>query len=91
MGKVNDIQLVSVKQLSSMLSLSQKTLYRLVEHGQIPHLIINNCIRFDLTEIREVWLPKFHVKARSSDSRVELERFIERRNQVKKGNGNSGY
>jgi excisionase family DNA binding protein len=46
---------LTVKELSAYLNLKKKTVYRLVETGQIPHYRINTLIRFKKEEI-DSWM-----------------------------------
>ena len=47
--------LITVRQLSEMLNVSQKTLYSAVAKGRIPYLKIGSSVRFRPSAIRE-WL-----------------------------------
>ncbi len=48
-------QLQTAKEIASYFQVSPKTVYQWAELGQIPHLKLNGCIRFDLDAINE-WL-----------------------------------
>ena len=49
------MKLVGVKEISEMLSVKPKTVYQWAELGQIPHVKINGCLRFDLMDITQ-WI-----------------------------------
>ncbi len=44
-------KLLTVKELSDILKVKEKTLYQWVNFGQIPHVRLNKCVRFDLDDI----------------------------------------
>ena len=46
------MNLLTVKELSNLINIKQKTLYQWVELGQIPYIRLNGSIRFDLGDIR---------------------------------------
>lgn len=44
-------KLLTIKELSEMLKVKEKTLYQWAELRQIPHVKMNGCLRFDLDDI----------------------------------------
>ncbi|HBR17576.1 MAG TPA: hypothetical protein DD725_08235 [Deltaproteobacteria bacterium] len=52
-GKRN--QLITVKELSEVLSVKESTLYQWAELGQIPSIKLNGSLRFDLSDV-EKWI-----------------------------------
>ncbi len=44
-------RLLTVKEVSEILSIKEKTLYQWAELGQIPHIKLNKLIRFDFEAI----------------------------------------
>jgi excisionase family DNA binding protein len=48
-------KLITVKELSEILSVKPKTIYQWVELGQIPCIKLNGTVRFDLEDIK-VWI-----------------------------------
>ena len=48
-------KLLSVRDLSELLSVKQSTVYYWVHRNTIPYLKIGRCVRFDLEQIKE-WL-----------------------------------
>jgi excisionase family DNA binding protein len=59
------MKLLTVKNVSTMLGVKEKTLYQWVEMGQIPHVKINGCVRFDSDDI-QAWIDDCKKKAQSS-------------------------
>jgi len=51
------MNLLTVRDISSLLHVKEKTLYQWAEMGQIPHLKLNGCLRFDLEDIQK-WIGK---------------------------------
>lgn len=49
------MQIVTVKELSQILKVKEKTLYQWAESRKIPCLKLNGVLRFDLNEIK-VWM-----------------------------------
>jgi excisionase family DNA binding protein len=49
------MKLVSIKELSQILDIKEKTLYQWAELGQIPCIKLNGCLRFDSDDIFE-WI-----------------------------------
>ncbi|MFC1769593.1 helix-turn-helix domain-containing protein [Nitrospirota bacterium] len=49
------MRLLTVKDMSQHLCVKEKTLYQWAELEQIPHIKLNGCLRFDLTDI-EAWV-----------------------------------
>ncbi len=49
------MNILTVKELSTLIKVKDKTLYQWAELGQIPHLKLNGCLRFDLDDIKK-WL-----------------------------------
>lgn len=49
------MKLLTVKNLSNLIGVKEKTLYQWAELGQIPHVKLNGCLRFDFSEIEE-WI-----------------------------------
>lgn len=49
------MKLITVKELSDMLMVKDKTLYQWAELEQIPHIKLNGCLRFDLEDI-QAWV-----------------------------------
>lgn len=52
--------LISVKELSEWLNISQKVIYRKTNKKEIPHVLIGGSIRFDKNEITN-WLKSHSV------------------------------
>lgn len=50
-----NVNLLTVKGLSNMLGVKEKTLYQWAELKQIPHIKLNGCLRFDVGDI-EKWI-----------------------------------
>lgn len=48
------MRILTVKELSEIIKVKEKTLYQWAELGQIPCIKLNGCLRFDLDEI-EKW------------------------------------
>ena len=57
----NNIKLLTVKELSSVLSMSIGSIYMLIQRQQIPYIKIGRRVRFNATEI-ENWLSKQKVE-----------------------------
>ncbi len=49
------MQIITVKELSQILKVKEKTLYQWTESGQIPCLKLNGSLRFDLDDIQK-WI-----------------------------------
>ena len=49
------MQLLTVKDISKLIKIKEKTLYHWVSTRQVPFHKINGCVRFDHDEIKE-WL-----------------------------------
>jgi excisionase family DNA binding protein len=49
------MQIITVKELSELLKVKNKTLYQWAELGQIPHIKINGSLRFDIEDIKQ-WI-----------------------------------
>jgi len=49
------MKLLTVKELSEVIKVKEKTLYQWAELGQIPVIKLNGCIRFDLNDI-QMWI-----------------------------------
>jgi predicted DNA-binding transcriptional regulator AlpA len=60
LGKLrgDNVQIVSVKQVSDFLKVKDKTIYQWAELGQIPCFKIHGALRFDMDEIIP-WLQSF--------------------------------
>jgi excisionase family DNA binding protein len=58
------MNILTVKELSEFLKVSQKTVYQWAELGQIPCLKLNGSLRFDLSDI-QAWLKKCKKEAHS--------------------------
>lgn len=58
------MKLVGVKEISELLSVKTKTLYQWAELGQIPHIKINGCLRFDVIDINQ-WIKNCKNQAES--------------------------
>lgn len=48
-------KLLTVRELSDVLNVKEKTLYQWAELGQIPCIKLNGCLRFDLEDVR-AWI-----------------------------------
>jgi predicted DNA-binding transcriptional regulator AlpA len=48
---MSDITIVTIRELSKILKVKEKTLYQWAELGQIPCIKLNGCLRFDMNEI----------------------------------------
>lgn len=46
-------QYVSVKQAASLLSVSPRTVYRLISDGSLPTYFIRSCVRLKWTDLQE--------------------------------------
>ena len=49
------MKILTVKEMSNLLKVKDKTLYQWAELEQIPHMKFNGCLRFDLEDI-EAWI-----------------------------------
>ena len=49
------MEIITVKELSHILKVKEKTLYQWAELGQIPHMKLNGSLRFNLEDI-ERWI-----------------------------------
>jgi excisionase family DNA binding protein len=67
-GRMNDNQLLTIKELSEWLNVSESTLRKWYSRGEIPHYNIRRHIRFDRHKILK-FLAKNEIKA---GRRVEL-------------------
>jgi len=79
-------QLLTVREVSDMINVHEKTVYQWISQGKIPHVRINRLVRFDEREIRE-WkdrgrketnlcdlLPKFELSLENYDKMLLKER-----------------
>jgi len=48
---MSNINIVTIRELSKILKVKEKTLYQWAELGQIPCIKFNGCLRFDLYDI----------------------------------------
>jgi len=49
------VQILTIKEVSALLKIKEKTLYQWAESKQIPFLKLNGALRFDLDDIQE-WI-----------------------------------
>jgi excisionase family DNA binding protein len=47
----NNMKIVTIKELSALLKVKEKTLYQWAELGQIPSVKLNGALRFDLEDV----------------------------------------
>lgn len=59
------MRIVTVKDLSAIIKVKEKTLYQWAELGQIPSIKMNGSLRFDLDDI-ETWLKNCKKELHSS-------------------------
>ena len=59
------MQLLTVKDISTLLNIKEKTIYQWTSMNQIPFMKINGCLRFDQDEINE-WLKNARQESVSS-------------------------
>jgi excisionase family DNA binding protein len=52
---MSGINITTIKELSKILKVKEKTLYQWAELGQIPCIKLNGCLRFDMNEINQ-WI-----------------------------------
>jgi excisionase family DNA binding protein len=50
---MSSIKIVTIRELSKILKVKEKTLYQWAELGQIPCIKFNGCLRFDLDDIMQ--------------------------------------
>ena len=54
----NEVELVNARELAKLLSISERTLYRLKSTGELPlPVVLGGSVRWRLTEIR-LWIAK---------------------------------
>lgn len=58
------INIVTIKELSKVLKVKEKTLYQWAALGQIPCIKFNGCLRFDLDELYQ-WIKSCKKEASS--------------------------
>jgi excisionase family DNA binding protein len=58
------INIATIKELSKILKVKEKTLYQWAELGQIPCIKLNGCLRFDMNEISQ-WIKSCKKEASS--------------------------
>ncbi len=61
---MSSINIVTIKELSQVLKVKEKTLYQWAELGQIPSIKLNGCLRFDMNEIYQ-WITSCKKEASS--------------------------
>jgi len=49
------MKIITIKELSELLQIKDKTLYNWAELGQIPSLKLNGCLRFNIDDIHK-WI-----------------------------------
>jgi len=59
------MKILTVRELSQIIKVKEKTLYQWAELGQIPCNKLNGCLRFNLEEI-ETWIQSCKKEPRSS-------------------------
>jgi len=47
------MKILTIKEVSELLKVKEKTLYQWAELGQIPCIKMNGCLRFDYEDIQE--------------------------------------
>jgi excisionase family DNA binding protein len=47
------MKIITIRELSKLLKVKEKTLYQWAELGQIPCIKFNGCLRFDLEDIEQ--------------------------------------
>lgn len=50
---IDSPKLLSVDQLAEALGVSRRTVYRLLEEGDVPHYRVGKHLRFDLDEVKK--------------------------------------
>ncbi|WP_417377243.1 helix-turn-helix transcriptional regulator [Gimesia maris] len=57
-NKVQEVELVNARELAKLLSVSERTLYRLKSTGELPSpIVLGGSVRWRLSEIRQ-WISK---------------------------------
>lgn len=79
-----DMQIITVKELSELLKVKQKTLYQWAGLRQIPCLKLNGSLRFDLEDIK-VWLESCKKEADLDYNPLAKPRVPERRGKRQNG------
>ncbi len=51
---MNDMQLMSVKELSKLLGCSRTTIFNIVKRGDIQKIKLGKTVRFDMRDVREM-------------------------------------
>jgi len=59
MNKMNDC-LLTVKDLSEYLHISENKIYRFIESKKIPHIRIGRCVRFSIPTIKQ-WMEETRI------------------------------
>jgi excisionase family DNA binding protein len=59
------MKIITIKELSALLKVKEKTLYQWAELGQIPSIKINGALRFDTEDIQE-WVNDCKKEAENS-------------------------
>jgi excisionase family DNA binding protein len=57
--------MLTVRELSQIIKVKEKTIYQWAELGQIPCIKLNGCLRFDLDDIEE-WIKEYKKEPVSS-------------------------
>jgi excisionase family DNA binding protein len=71
-------KLMTAKELSQFLKLSESTIYKLVSNGEIPGFKIGDSWRFELEEIRKLILESKKIAKRQREPVEERRRLVGR-------------
>jgi excisionase family DNA binding protein len=71
-------KLMTAKELSQFLKLSESTIYKLVSNGEIPGFKIGDSWRFELEEIRKLILESKKIAKRHREPVEERRRLVGR-------------
>ncbi len=52
------MKIITVREVSALLGVKEKTIYQWAEQRQIPHYKINGALRFDMDEVQS-WIKSF--------------------------------
>jgi excisionase family DNA binding protein len=68
---MSGINIATVRELSKILKVKEKTLYQWAELGQIPCIKLNGCLRFDMNELYQ-WIKSCKKEASSGYNPLTL-------------------
>jgi excisionase family DNA binding protein len=66
MNTDSELVLLTAKQASQRLAISERTLFTLTKSGEIPHVQIGRLVRYDVVDLR-AWISNRKVVLRPSD------------------------